>query len=202
MAVSLDKWFPKIAPYLPGVPDSSIRLALAEAANDFCDRTHLWRADIEPETTVAGEELLELSSEGEIVSVLSLAVNGVSVSQIDDRMVSPENLDVLGLPSVFWVEGDFEVRMYPIPDDAYSVVGRVALRPPKTTTVVEDFLYTSYMEEIAHGALALLLSIPDKVWTNQPMATMYLGKFERGIANARVRDQRNVILRVASRPFC
>jgi hypothetical protein len=201
MLVSVDNFLPRIIPHVPGCPDISVTLALVEAAAEFCDRTHVWREDLSADTTIAGDAELTLSTPGEVASVLKLVVDTTEIARLDQRSVDPTDIAASGKPSGYWLIGDSTIRLYPIPDDEYVWYGLVALKPRLSSSSVEDFLLNSYGMYIIYGALSILMSIPGKDWTNMPLSEHYRRKFEHGMTNARVRDYRNVPLRVTPRGF-
>lgn len=201
MAVTWTKFHPLILPHVGPCPKSVVNAHLAEAAADFCAKTYLWRERIDPEATLAGEARYELIGSGVLEDVLWLTVDGREIHRTQDSFVPPSQADQTGTPQAFAIVGDREVRLYPTPDKAYIFTGDVVVKPSRTARGVEDFLYETYARAIVDGALYRLLSIPEKEWTNLPLAEIYLNSFNRGVTKARVRDYRRVPIRVKPQPF-
>ena len=74
------------------------------------------------------------------------------------------------------------------------------LKPNRSGTGVEDWIYETFADNIVSGAIAQLAMIPGKEWSDIAMAGMHKGLYERAITNARIRDFRGVHLMVRQRP--
>jgi hypothetical protein len=192
-----ERFMPEIAPEVAGCPDASIASALAAAAAEFCDRTHLWREHLDPETTTPGEAEYQLQGSGVVASVRSVVIDGdteLKPSHFAD--VTLVKADDTGRPAGFFLVNDTTIRFFPVPDGEYTFSAQVVLKPSKSARGVEDFLFESYSDDIVNGALYRLRKIPGKAWSDPTLAEMNRANFERGIASARVRDYRHIPLRV------
>jgi hypothetical protein len=189
-----DAFFPEIAPEVMGCPDASIKSALAAAAAEFCDRTHLWREVLDAETMTPGEAEYELQASGVVAAVQTVTVDGTAIYPSHFEAVLPA--DTSGKPYGFYLVADTTLRFFPVPDAAYPFVAQVVLKPSKSARGVEDFLFESYGDAIIDGALYRLRKIPGKPWSDPTLAELSRANFERGIAKARVRDYREIPLRV------
>ena len=201
MATSWDTFFPLLAPHLPGVPYASMEMALAAASADFCARTHLWRETLDEEETVAGEATYELFGSAVIESVLAVTLSGARVVHSDRRLLRPSYLTANGRPTHFSVVGDKAIRFSPIPDAAYPFVVDVVLKPSRTASGVETWIYETWADALVDGAVWRLARIPDKSWSNLALANEHKARFDRAIANAKTRDLRQINLRVNMRGF-
>lgn len=201
MAVTWDKFHPQLLPEVPGCPTASINLALAAAAAEFCERSHIWRELLDTDTTFAGEAEYQLFGSAVIASVPSLALDGRDLRQLHFEDIPASKWVDTGTPTAFIMAGDHSVRFYPIPDAKYEFTAQVNLKPSKTATGVEDFIFETFEDVLVHGAAYRLCRIPDKEWTNLPLAATHKQLFERGVVRARVRDYREMPLRVRPQPF-
>lgn len=201
MIVKWEKFMPYITPSAASCPASLVAFALIERCREFCERTQVWRADFEDEVTAEAEALYQLSLAGEVESILWIRLDGAEIDPVDDRNVDPQYFVESGRPIAYSREGDSQLRFYPIPDAAYAFVGRAVLKPTEASFGVEEFIYKAHARTIASGALAQLCSIPGKPWSDINLAAVHEQLFERGIARARVRDFRNVPLRVKPQFF-
>lgn len=201
MLTTWDEFLPYIASEATGAPSDLMQQTLVERCAHFCERTQLWRADLDAETTEANEPIYDLILPAVVEAVLWLRMEGTDLQHVSDLQVDPEYFSKTGKPLAFSIELDRQIRFYPTPDAAYSYTGRVVLKPGLDSRGVEQSLFNAHGRTIASGALAILLSMPEKTWTNLPMAAVHEQRFERGIARARVRDLRNIPLRVRPQYF-
>jgi hypothetical protein len=190
------KFYPLMTAHTGPCPTATLKASLAEAAADFCARTYVWQSRLDPEQTDAGEPLYTLSADGVVESVLWMSVDGREIAHVHSGDIPPSVASQTGSPVAFSLVNDFELRFYPTPDATYTFEAVVALKPALSARGVEDFLYENHGRAIANGALALLLAMPAREWTNLELAVVYQQLFERGIAKARVRDYRKIPLRV------
>jgi hypothetical protein len=194
--ISWETFHPLITPEVSGCPTASVEFALAHAATEFCDRTHLWREYMDPEETQVGEAEYRLVATGVVAAVTDVSLGGRLLTHLHFNDVPPERVQETGMPRGFFLVNDDTLRFWPTPDAAYSFTAQVVLKPSKTARGVEDFLYESYADTIIDGALHRLRRIPDKEWTNLQLAELNRLSFDRGVAKARVRDYRKIPLRV------
>ena len=194
--ITWEKFHPLITPEVSGCPTASVDFALAHAATEFCDRTHLWREYLDEEATSAGEPEYLLLGSGVVAAVIGVSLDGRPLVSTHATEIPPEVINQTGMPTAFFLVNDATLRLWPTPDGEYFFNAQVALKPSRDARGVEDFLYESYSDELISGALYRLRKIPDKEWTNLQLAELNRLHFERGIAKARVRDYRKIPLRV------
>jgi hypothetical protein len=195
------RFYPLILPNVPNCPTITVDQELAAVSADFCARTHLWRDSLEPQNTTVDEALYDVDDFAVLESVLWILVDGEKLAHTDPRHMRQEDFERKGKPTHFWVVADRSIRLFPIPDDVYEIKGEVALKPSRTSTGVEDWIYQTWADAIVSGVLWKLCSIVGKEWSNIDFAMMHKGIYERAITQARIRDYRNVPLSVSMRPF-
>ena len=188
---SWDRFLPLLAPHVPGVPEVSMRQALATSAADFLGRTHLWREQLDPQDTIPGESEYTLYADAVIESVVRVRVGGAEVRATDVRAVPSIQVSD-GRPTHYWRASDTAIRLYPTPDAVMSLDALVALKPARTANGVEGWIYETWADDIVDGAIWHLARIPHKSWTNHDLAQLHKIRFDRAIANARVRDVRHL----------
>lgn len=192
---------PLILPDVPGCPTPTVDTALAATAADFCARTHIWRETLDFGYTISGIPDYDIDGTAVIESVLWATLSGDDLKHIDPRYLDKSKLTDEGKPNAFWVVNDTAVRLFPIPDAKYRLDVTVALKPSRTATGIEDWIYESYVEPIVSGAIWRLARTPGKAWSNPEIAMYHHRLFEQGITNARIRDHRNVRMAVAQKAF-
>lgn len=195
-------FLPLLAPHLPGCPDPSLKLYLASAASDFFARSYIWRDEIDAIFVAPRVIEYDLSADtGLVEDVISVVYGGASLERTDLRLLPSEKLSDTGEPRQYWVQADNTIRIYPIPEKATPLKVYAVLKPNRTGTGVEDWIYETWADTIVSGAIAQLAMIPNKEWTDVSLAGMHKGLFERAITNARIRDFRGVKLSVRQRPI-
>jgi hypothetical protein len=194
-------FLPLLAPHLPGCPDPSLKLYLASTACDFFARTYLWREQISGITVVAGTVDYDLDPDtGLVEDIISVVYGEHTLGRTDLRLIGAEKLSETGEPREFWVYADNSIRVFPIPEERTALKVYAVLKPNRSGTGVEDWIYETFADTIVSGAIAQLAMIPGKEWSDVALAGMHKGLYERAITNARIRDFRGVPRMVRQRP--
>jgi hypothetical protein len=194
-------FLPLLAPHLPGCPDPSLRLYLASTASDFFARTYLWREQISGITVVAGTVDYDLDPDtGLVEDIISVVYGEHTLTRTDLRLIGAEKLSETGEPREFWVYADNSIRVFPIPEERTALKVYAVLKPNRSGTGVEDWIYETFADTIVSGAIAQLAMIPGKEWSDVALAGMHKSLYERAITNARIRDFRGVPRMVRQRP--
>lgn len=197
--VPWDQLIPRLAPFVPGAPDVTMRDALADSASCFLRDTQIWRASFDPLTTEAGVSEYELFSEASIEAVLWVKLEDRELPHTHSGIVRKSRVDDIGRPRAFWVVGDRAVRFFPTPDAAYEVSGEVALKTSRRSRGVEDWIFEAWADPLVSGAIYRLAQIPNKGWSDFELARYHKQLHDRDLANARARDFQGVNLRVQMR---
>lgn len=194
-------FLPLLAPHLPGCPDPSLKLYLASTASDFFARTYLWREQISGITVVSGTVEYDLDPDtGLVEDIISVVYGEHTLTRTDLRLIGAEKLSETGEPREFWVYADNSIRIFPIPEERTSLKVYAVLKPSRSGTGVEDWIYETFADTIVSGTIAQLAMIPGKEWSDVALAGMHKGLYERAITNARIRDFRGVDQMVRQRP--
>lgn len=201
MAKSWDAFLPLITPHLSGCQVATIKLYLASTAADFFARTYLWRDQITGITVTAGKVDYDLDPDtGLVEDIISVVYGETTLTRTDLRLIGAEKLSETGEPREFWVQADNSIRIFPIPEVGTTLKVYAVLKPSRSGTGVEDWIYETWADTIVSGTIAQLAMIPGKEWTDVALAGMHKGLFERAITNARIRDFRGVHRMVRQRP--
>ena len=201
MAKLWDDFIPLISPHLPGCPNASMRLYLASTAADFFARTYLWREQIDAIYIAPNQVDYDLDTDtGLVENVISVVHNETPLTRTDLRLIGAEKLSEVGEPREYWIQADNSIRIFPTPEERTVLKVYAVLKPNRSGTGVEDWIYETFADNIVSGAIAQLAMIPGKEWSDIAMAGMHKGLYERAITNARIRDFRGVHLMVRQRP--
>jgi len=199
--VSWESFLAEVLPSVEGCADVTAINAIRAAAIDFCQRTRVWQAELDfPITIEANQAEYDLDPpdlESEIVTVPKRGVRykgkelAGPTTHADLTRDQPGWQSATGTqPTTFiYDESQQVIRVVPVPTaeviDALTV--RVALKPTRTSENADQYLYDSWLDAIAAGALARLLILPNKAWTNFELAEFYRKRFEKYIGDGRAR---------------
>lgn len=201
MAKLWTAFHPLITPHLSGCPVASINLYLASTASDFFARTYLWREQIGAVFIAPNQIDYDLDPDtGLVEDVISVVYNETPLTRTDLRLIGTEKLAETGEPREFWVQADNGIRVFPTPEERTTLKVYAVLKPNRSGTGVEDWIYETFADTLVSGAIAHLAAIPGKDWSDAAMAMNHKMLYERAITNARIRDFRGVNLRVRQRP--
>ncbi len=144
-----------------------------------------WGSDIYPEHVTADQ----LDRQANLPVHLHTADDSVDLALIN--AVGTPWRTKTGSPAVVYYQPlPNTVRLVPIPNVSASAYLTVtySLKPTLASSTVDDIVFSQWHETIVHGALAKLLAIPKKPWSDAALARYKQGLFDYGVAN--VQNQR------------
>jgi hypothetical protein len=200
MAKTWDDFLPLLSPHLSGCPNATMKEYLGIVASDFFARSYLWRAEIDAIYVAPNVTEYELSSDAVVEDVISVVYNEAPLTRSDLRLIGTEKLSEVGEPREYWVQADQSIRVFPTPEARTALKVYAVLKPSRSGTGVEDWIYETWADTLVSGVVARLAMIPNKEWTDVAMATTQKVTYERAITAARVRDFRGVRMMVRQRP--
>lgn len=187
--------YPQVYPSVPGAPDVALLDAIRQASIEFAEKTHAWQ------DVLAGINIVANTHTYTIPTVTDRASDGIVDAWHDGQLLDPTSPDVLtanetnwttmtGTPKWYYQPTQDVVRLVPNPTAALTagLVLRVEFKPSQTATTIPDHFYNHYAKDIANGAIAALLMVPDKPWTNFKLAVAKRLQFDEAIASANVRS--------------
>lgn len=178
MAKSFAQFVPEIAIHVSECPSILIELAVRQAAIDFCHASRIYRTTVSDMDTVAGERDygLVLPPDTTIVALEWLTLDGGDLEVASSRLLSKSDV---GTPTHGYATG---ALLHLSPTPLHSVVGvvsaEVSVKPTHAATELPDEVVNDYNQAIIDGALARLLRIPGKAWTDPNAAGDYFTLFE------------------------
>lgn len=201
---ALDTFLPLVRGPLPGCPEAVLKDALRDACIEFCQRTRLLVQDVTVDV-VAGERLVTLYPDSDSFwEVTQVRRDTTPLSPINRRECELNGWDTTsGVPLYYYLEGDRQLALGPVPDAAETLTATVTLRPKSTATRVADILWDDYREPIAAGARAWVRRHYGD-WANPQLESYDRTFFERAIHNTQIRQARGGVgtaLRVRAHPF-
>jgi hypothetical protein len=197
---ALTKFYPYVTVDVPSAAIPSVEVAVRDACIDFCERTLFLQVDHDPITAIAGEPTYEFSPpDGYVVDrIMQLWYDNVMLPPVvtDNAFQSSyveRGEDVRQDPQGYLQKDSRSFSLLPTPRVTLrnGIVMRVAIKPTRVATEVDDILYDDYAEVIGWGAKYRLMLSPGKEYTNPEMAQAAKGLFDRGLSRARNRMTRN-----------
>lgn len=184
------------------VPGCLMDLALAEIKNaiiDFCERSLILQVTTDPMGVSAGQDEYDIDAGTGYtpIKIMSLwygdsRLSPIAPDMIDDSGVFNPTVAARGTPRRYTQRTPTEVTLIPTPDvTAVNMVAmRVAVKPLRSLSAIEDTIYENYFNEIVAGAKYRLMVSPGKSYTNPGAATYNKNLFEVGVNQARQRAVR------------
>jgi hypothetical protein len=191
--VDYSVFYPYLIPLVPHVAEPVAQQAIRDTCVEFCKGSLVWRSAIDPISSYKGEPTYELDvpTGAVLTDIIDLYYDGrhlspKSVSEIAARF-SRDWMQFDGTPSMFTMLNPNEVTLVLKPDLSVSeaITGLLAYAPSRKSTQIIDYVYEKYAEEIARGAAARLMMIPNQQWSEPKMGLGYRKQFVSDIANAR-----------------
>ena len=198
-----------VLPNLAADPSDPVtEYAIKRACIEFCAGSWIWKELSDPIDVTAGEAFydLEPSNGADITAVMDVAYNGTplpakSVAWLDANL--PGWRSNTATPQYFTQVDTEQIILAPVPAAALAagLTLTLAMEPSRSSTGLPKWIFNQYMYTLADGAMARLMLMPDKPWTNLANGQDRRQQFEAGIASARasaVAGLGRATLRVAS----
>lgn len=194
-----------VRPKVKGCPELKIDQALREAAIEFCQRTHVWQATLDPVKSKAkvGTYDLDVPSDARLVKLLAVQVGTEGYGVVTPAVGRATQRRQLG-DRLAWVSSTrAELLLNPAPSAAgLNIVCDAVLMPRDDATGIDDDIGAQHKNDIALGALRRLLEMRQVDWSDPTQASEKLGEFEtrvhvvhaqvaRGFSSARVPRRSN-----------
>lgn len=191
-----DEFLPYVLTDCPGVADIAAMGAISSAAIEFCERSLALVREHDPISVRANVSDYDLSPPTQHLVCRVMKAwyrTRVLVPTAPDDMDDPGPYNPAqssgSTPTHFIQKDERTISLWRVPgaDEANAVTLRVALKPTRAATSVDDVLFEDYVEVIASGAKASLQIVPGKTYSNPQMAAINQGAFTAGINAAMVK---------------
>lgn len=181
-----------VLPDVPGCTNELAINALRNAAIELYTKSWIYTQACDPQQTVIGvaDYDLDIFTNYKNIGIVSAQIDDAKLIPIGVTSLNRSNLrwqDDTGTPTNYLAYDYMSVRLYPIPDKVATLHTTVALTPTKTATGIEDFIYDLYSEQLAAGAKARLMLIPNKPYTDPNTSREYRAQFAAAITDAKWR---------------
>jgi hypothetical protein len=185
--IALDDRLSYVLPYVNGAPASTVRFHLRQAAVQFCRRTLIWQATLDPVLTVVNQDTypIPLPDDSRLVNIMRFRV----AEQCDSELLTPaqgrwqrahqhySNADGV------YTEDRLNFTVVPMPKIAgQAMVMDVALCPTEDALEIPQFIADQYIQDIALGAIGTIAAIPRQSFSDPNQAASYTTQFNNAIS--------------------
>jgi hypothetical protein len=182
-----------VLPNLAADPSDPVtEYAIKRAVIDFCAGSWIWKHLPDAIDVSAGESTYDLEPlpGTDITVVMDGECNGVPIT---NKGLDWLNREIPGwrstrnTPKYFTQVDTEQVILAPVPDATISagLTLTLALQPSQNSTGFPKWIANQYLYALADGAIARLMLMPNKPWTDLANGQDRRSKFEAAIANAR-----------------
>jgi len=199
---ALTEWWNEVAPDVVAVPMPAVENAVRNACITFCEQTLLWKEELDRINVVADQNNYTLTAPENSVIISVDDVKYKQDGEDDDQFktLDPASENQLDLhdtgswkyrtattPSKYWVDKDRVLYLVNTPTEKSDegLLVRVNLKPARSCTTIEEFLYNDHFKAIGHGAKADLLSRKAMSWYAPKLALEHETRFQELIDNAK-----------------
>lgn len=201
----IDAFLSRLNPLVPGCPEPAAFQALRDAAIAFCEDAHVLQIYLDPITTVEGGRRydLDLPTDTALARVLAawhcraplVLLPGREAHWVDAETDDATGAPVRGTPSHAYLLDTQTIYVYPPP--AAQATGaltlKVALKPTRTASQVDDALLDDWAEPIVHGAAARLAATPGVSYSSGDMVAFCAAQYAMGLSRARLEARKGRI---------
>lgn len=179
----LDAFLSRIMPYAPGCPEPTAFAAIIKAAQDFCERTRLWRDEDRFNITPTSCNVVCVP-DGAVLFEIENAL-------LDDRQLEPISIGDLDRDMPDWRAreggGKWITQTSPgsvlvVPKCSGKLQLAIILKPAEDADQLPDFLARDHRQVIADGALAEILMTPSQPFSAPDRAQFYAMRFENRLS--------------------
>ncbi len=183
----------EVLPNLAADPSDPVtEHAIKRAVIKFCNDSWIWNYLADPISVSIGESTYDLEppTGTDITTVISVAYDTVPMQNKPIDWLNstiPAWRTTRLTPKYFTQVNTDQIILAPVPEstisNGLSII--VALQPSQTSTGFPKWIYSQYVYTLAQGAIAYLMLMPDKGWSNPKLGIAYMQSFESSIADAR-----------------
>lgn len=181
-----------VIPYVIGCPVPSADHALRRSAQEFFERTRVWRVNLDPVITSTETEYdIELEPQSELVRIErgTIADRPLNVLNADSLPANFRSQPDCHRDSVFTTDRKV-LQLANTPAIGEALKLEVSLKPSNTASGIQDFLFDQYVQVIAWGALSKLMLQPNADYVNPKLAMVNRQMFEEAMVNVNVANWR------------
>lgn len=172
---------PDVLIYANGCPAPTITDVVAKTANDFFYQTlayRVWTSTFDLTISTTNYDLnARCPADTEVAQVLALKCQGLPVNEVTHEeffMLDPKWPSLTGSNAQYYTIVDNKDSFNIIPSPEATVSGAfnllLAVTPTLTATQMEETPFLEWKDAIVAGALARLLAMPERPWSDPKRA--------------------------------
>lgn len=202
----LEYFLPKIMPYAPGCPDPAALAAIVKAAQDFCERTRIWRDEDCFQVTPTSCNVMCAPQDADVFEIEHATLDGQKLEPIslhDLSRIMPdwrEREEGAGK----WISQIERGTVLVVPRTSGTLRLSTILKPANDAEQLPDFIAKDHLHTIADGALAEILMTPNQPFSAPDRAQFYSMRFEnrlQGLSTTSIKGQQRARLRSQAQWF-
>ncbi len=200
----LSDFAPYVLPYVVGCPEPLMEQHVRDTCIDFCSRTSIIQLALDPIDALQGQIECDLDTPNGTITHLILEAwyEGRPLGQFKsgDTSSTAEAFNLLfagadvygGTPKSVQLTptNTFMFDVAPFADSIAGVTMKVALKPTRTTTTVDDLLFNDYADTIGQGTVSRLMRLPGQTFSSRDW-TAYESMYQVARTNARIRASKS-----------
>lgn len=200
MTTALTEFFPYVQPHVPGCSEPLLEQAIRSACIDFCTRSLViqtivpadYTDDVQDYTVAVPANMTLVRVLGVFLKDAWLSPNTIENvrSGVALRGDAGDAVALNTTPVTYFqkLPTSTTVSLYPVPHETVTdgLAVRAAFAPSRNAGVVDTALFEDWVEDIAAGAAARLVTIPNQPFSNPAMAAGYTGVFQRAARAASI----------------
>lgn len=163
-----DQMLHRVLPYAPNVPVPLAINALRDASIEWC------------RGTLCHQRWFTLTPAASVIVPFGDGETLVRITAVKDRVVRPASaLEEADGPVIVY-DGQTPTGHQFLFNEppAVDVMVRMALRPSEDAVSLSDSVYSEFAKDVADGAIAVLLTMPEVDWTNEGTGSYHRARFE------------------------
>lgn len=192
-----------VLPEVPGCTNEMAIHAIKQTVIDFCEKSLVVQADLDPITLVRGVIDYDLDPPRDtlVAKIMqayykndpleAAAPDSVASAQMYNRYF--EGVQLNEGPAQFYIQKDprtFSIFPYPKETEKLVLTMRVALKPTRSASQCDDLIFEEYAETIGNGAITRLALSPGKPYSNPNLAGAKNVMYTAGLNMARQKANR------------
>lgn len=204
--IELDVFLPKILPYVPGCPEPTAFAGIIKAAQEFCERTRLWRDEDQFTVTPTSCNVVCAPEGADLYEIESAYLDGcklepISLADLDSLHPRWREYDA---GQGRWITQIEHGTLIVVPKCQGALKLSTFLRPADDADQLPDFIAKLYSKCIADGALAEILMLPGQPFSDPSRAQFFSTRFEAKLSeltNRTIKGQQRAPTRVRAQYF-
>jgi len=191
----------EVMPYVENCPLPIAKHQIRNAAIEFCQRTALWRSELDRINITTNIHTYDLHTEitiDQAISAIDYAYITESSGETNLTITTEDSLKITNRvwrvltstkpESIMLLDTD-NCRLYPIPevDISNSLVIGLILKPSRNSAGLPDWIFEQWAEAIAHGAKARLFGMKSRSWYAPDEGVDEQADFDISVQDATIR---------------